>query len=118
MAWIDPETGLYPRVINAGGWDTRYMNRGIPREQMLAQFYKITATPGRYHAKGGGGHINTAERLQDGRLRLYDPQTGKHYDDATWEYYTTRMLLGVGIRVYKVDGFLINNDIISGVVHR
>ena len=89
---------------------------------MLAQFDNITAKPGRYHAyfawKGGGAHIITAERLQDGRLRLYDPQTGKLYDYATWEYYTTRMVLGHGINVYKVDGLLINNDIIPGVVHR
>lgn len=121
-AWIDPETGLYPKAIKAGGWNPKYMNRGIPRSQMLAQFDNITAKPGRYHAyftwKGGGGHIITAERLQDGRLRLYDPQTGKLYDYATWEYYTTRMVLGHGINVYKVDGLLINNDIISGVVHR
>ena len=121
MAWIDPETGRYPSVIKAGGWNP--MNtRGIPRNQMLAQFDKITATPGRYHAyfywKGSGGHIITAERLQSGQLRLYDPQTGKHYDDATWEYYTTRMVLKHGISVYRSDGFLINNDIISGVVRR
>ena len=122
MAWIDPETGQYPTVIKAGGWNPKYMNRGIPRKQMLAQFDKITAKPGRYHAyftwKGGGGHIITAERLQDGRLRLYDPQIGKLYDYATWKYYTTRMVLGYGISVYKVDGLLVNNDIISGVVHR
>lgn len=120
MAWIDPETGLYPKAIKAGGW--KDWSNEIPREQMLAQFDKITASPGRYHAyyywKGGGGHIITAERLQDGRLRLYDPQIGKHYDDAAWEYFTTRMVLGHGISVYKVDGFLVNNDIISGVVHR
>ncbi|HKM31882.1 MAG: aminotransferase class I/II-fold pyridoxal phosphate-dependent enzyme [Bacteroidales bacterium] len=67
---------------------------------------------------GGGGHIITAERLQSGQLRLYDPQTGEHYNDATWEHYTTRIVLGRSIRVYRSDGFLINNDIISGVVHR
>ena len=80
------------------------------------------ATPGRYHAyyywEGGGGHIITVERLQDGQLRLYDPLIGKLYDDAKWRFYTTRMVLRHGISVYKADGFLINNDIISGVVRR
>lgn len=121
MAWIDPETGQYPKVIKAGGWDS-INSRVTPRKQMLAQFDKITATPGRYHAyfywKGGGGHIITAERLQSGQLRLYDPQTGEHYNDATWEHYTTRIVLGRSIRVYKVEDYLVNNDIISGVVHR
>lgn len=84
----------------------------------------MTKTPGRYSLtyrwkvkQWKGGHIIVAERLADGTLRVYDPQTGRirTLEDIcktlNWGTYRT-----CGIQ--RVDKMAINLDMIDGIVRK
>lgn len=84
-----------------------------PQEALSA----ITRDTGRYFvtlwwAKGSGGHIFTAERLKDGVLRLYDPQTGSVGSlsgGGSFGGYWKEMDRGKGFRVLRVDTLKVRN---------
>lgn len=86
---------------------------------MKKEFDELTKEAGRYHLsfnwKGRSieGHIITAERFENGGLRIYDPQTGEILD---WKILKTKIRTEYGIRLYRVDNMLINEDIINGIV--
>lgn len=75
---------------------------------------------GRYHIswmwkKKKSGHIITAERLSDGTLRFYDPQSGKtgfHWSMSEIDAHR------IGFKILRVDTLKTNVDVISGVVKR
>jgi hypothetical protein len=62
---------------------------------------------------GDGGHIFTAERLADGKLRIYDPQNGKI---VNWINLRKNISLKYSVYILRVDELQINLDIINGIV--
>lgn len=72
---------------------------------------------GRYHIRfrfqNDGGHVITAERLADGSLRIYDPQSGKIIKD--FSEYTTAVKHN-SFEYYRVDDLRINPDVAKGAV--
>ena len=124
LAWIDPKTGKTPRSQTAGGeyWDGRKVKRKTIK-MMNEELNELTKDTGRYHIKtywkkaaGGGAHIFTAERLEGGSIRFYDPQTGKMVD---WVGDWSKDIdLKFGVDLLRVDGLLVNADIVNGVVKK
>lgn len=85
-AWIDPETMQTPEKKQAGG---QYVSGLDIKSKTLAQLNKelneLTKAAGRYHIdfiwkNGKGGHIITVDRLENGSIRIYDPQIGRLSD--------------------------------------
>lgn len=121
-AWIDPKTGERPKKLTAGG---QYWDRNLHKEkaksatELKKEFDELTKETGRYHLsfnwKGRSieGHIITAERFENGGLRLYDPQIGQIVE---WKVLKSKIRTEYGIRLYRVDNMLINEDIIGGIV--
>lgn len=119
-AWIDPDTQAMPKKRTIG-------NTADSRGRIVAKSYKETMhdlmdamnDPGRYHVsfawKGrDDGHIITFERRPDGKIKWYDPQSGKC--DFFDKYYYGRIRVSRGIKVLRVDNLMINADIIGKVV--
>lgn len=86
-AWIDPKTGMHPE--SRGIIVDRYANVGEDffryRFATPETYEPIELEPGRYHLLWtwhykSSGHIITMEKLRDGSMRFYDPQTGKLAD--------------------------------------
>lgn len=73
--------------------------------------------PGRYHLRfrfqNDSGHVITAERLADGSLRIYDPQSGKIIKNFS-EY--TSKVKGESFEYYRVDNLQINPNVAKGSV--
>ena len=120
--WIDPETGKKPLCE----WMTNQFTRNSAKAAASAVkwYEEMTKTPGRYSLtyrwkvkQWKGGHIIVAERLADGTLRVYDPQTGRirTLEDIcktlNWGTYRT-----CGIQ--RVDKMAINLDMIDGIVRK
>lgn len=103
----------------AGAVPTKQTAKGTTASKIKKEFESLTKDIGRYHIdwswKGRKpvGHIITAERLPDGTLRFYDPQTG---EITTLDKIADRVKLSRGIRILRVDDLLINSDIVKGVV--
>ena len=120
-AWIDPKTGQAPKSLQAGGFYLdKYKLKNKPISVLNNDLKDLTKYVGRYHikflnkGKGSSGHILTAERLTDGTLRIYDPQTGKIED---WvKVLSKKIRLDYGAKILRVDDLLINTDIIDCIV--
>lgn len=117
-AWIDPKTGGRPTKTVC--YATPDGQRTGPRtvEDLIKNVEEAMKTPGRYHVDwvwGGrrSGHIITAERLPNGTLRFYDPQTGKLFAFRT---RASEFNLADGVKVLRVDNLKINGTIVDGVV--
>ena len=108
LAWLD-DKGNTPKSERTYGFDYH---------ATMTNLNTLTEAVGRYHIKWqwsrGGGHIITCERLADGTLRIYDPQTGQVI--TNFEAYAKPINLRDGIEVLRVDTLQINTDIIAGVV--
>jgi len=85
---------------------------GRTDDEIIAKLDKQTLVPGRYHVGinliDNTGHILTAERLPNGKLYYYDPQSGffvniTEYTDIDY------------IEVLKVDKLLFDTDILKGI---
>lgn len=120
-AWIDPKTMMIPEKKQAGG---QYVSGMDIKSKTLIQLNKelneLTKDIGRYHIdfmwKGSdGGHIVTVDRLENGSIRIYDPQTGRLGD---WKVISKEISLKYGVNVLRVDNLLVNTDIIDGVVRK
>ena len=118
-AWIDPVTGTKPKKtwINANvSLDRR--GRLVRRAKQLKEdLLRHTAEQGRYHLNWGwkskkSGHVIALERLEDGALRFYDPQTGKL---VQWEDVVKNIDLKL-CYLLRVDNLMVNTDIIDGIV--
>ncbi len=121
LAWIDPKTMTTPRLKTIG---LQVNSRGSivadSWKNTLADLDNATKEVGRYHLGFGwkgknSGHIITAERLENGSLKIYDPQNGK-CNIWTKEYMSKIGLSKSGIEILRVDNLLVNTDIIDGVV--
>lgn len=121
MAWIDPVTMKTPLKKRAGGqYVDVYKLKTKTLKQVNLELEEITKEIGRYHInfvwKGcKSGHIITIEKLSDGKMMLYDPQTGKM---ENWKDLSKNISLKYGVSVLRVDNLLVNTDIIDGIVKR
>ena len=120
-AWIDPETMQTPEKKQAGG---QYVSGLDIKSKTLTQLNKelneLTKEAGRYHIDfmwkdGKGGHIITVDRLENGSIRIYDPQIG-HLGD--WKVISKDISLKYGVNVLRVDNLLVNTDIIDRIVRK
>ena len=121
MAWIDPITRKMPDKRRAGG---EYVSKGKIKvkttKELASEFVELIKDDGRYHIdyknkNGSSGHIITLEKMENGKIRIYDPQNGK---DIEWANLREKVDLKHGINVLKVDNLLINTDIVDGIVTR
>lgn len=74
---------------------------------------------GRYHMwfkwnESNTGHMITAERLADGRIRYYDAQRGM--SSFKFLYSFDEIDTSAGIRILKVDDLIPNERLITGIV--
>ena len=120
-AWIDPETMQTPEKKQAGG---QYVSGLDIKSKTLTQLNKelneLTKEAGRYHIDfmwkdGKGGHIITVDRLENGSIRIYDPQIGRLGD---WKVISKDISLKYGVNVLRVDNLLVNTDIIDRIVSK
>ena len=120
-AWIGPETMQTPEKKQAGG---QYVSGLDIKSKTLTQLNKelneLTKEAGRYHIdfmwkNGKGGHIITVDRLENGSIRIYDPQIGRLGD---WKVISKDISLKYGVNVLRVDNLLVNTDIIDRIVRK
>lgn len=120
-AWIDPVTGKTPIKGRAGGVKGysstgRVMSKNI--KELEKELGDLIKEEGRYHIDFGwkgqrSGHIITLEKLNNGKVRIYDPQNGKI---VLWSDLRKDISLQYGVGVLRVDNLQINADIINGIV--
>ena len=121
LIWIDPNTGEKPKKTKVSGNSgiTAKGNVRTNKKLLEKNFQEATKEVGRYHITVVwnlySGHIFTAERLPDGTLAVYDPQTG---DSHCWERYLKALSARYGIAIQRVDNMLVNTELIGEVVHK
>lgn len=121
LIWIDPNTGEKPKKTKVSGNSgiTAKGNVRTNKKLLEKNFQEATKEVGRYHItvvwNQYSGHIFTAERLPDGTLAVYDPQTG---DSHCWERYLKALSARYGIAIQRVDNMLVNTELIGEVVHK
>lgn len=118
LAWLD-DNGQKPKKTNCHGY--RQGTWGAEFKLIMKEFKEATKEVGRYHIDWGwkgthSGHIITCERLQDGNLRVYDPQNGKIIGNL--EEYLKDMSLNRGLAVLRVDTLHINIPVVKEVLEK
>lgn len=120
-AWLN-EKGEIPSKTKVGGsvTDKRGRSKSKSIVKLSNELNDITKETGRYHIdwawkRGNSGHIITIERLDNGKVRLYDPQNGKI---VRWAELSRSISLRHGVNVLRVDNLLLNTDIIDGIVKK
>lgn len=78
----------------------------------------LTKERGRYNIdfawKGSrSGHIISLERLENGNIKIYDPQNGKI---IPWADLRKTISIKHGVAVLRVDDLLLNTSIVGGLV--
>lgn len=122
-AWIDPKTMVMPVKKTAGGiYDVTRTGalKSKSIKELTKELVELVKEPGRYHIdfswKGrNSGHIITLEKSLDGKIVIYDPQTGKI---KKWGELSKEISLKYGVNVLRVDNLLVNTDIINGIVKK
>ena len=122
-AWIDPKTMVIPKKQTAGGiYDITRSGalKSKSIKELTKELVELVKEPGRYHIdfawKGkNSGHIITLEKLHNGKIIIYDPQTGKM---KNWRELSKEISLRYGVNVLRVDNLLVNTDIIDGIVKK
>lgn len=122
-AWIDPKTMAMPKKQTAGGiYDITRSGalKSKSIKELTKELVELVKEPGRYHIdfawKGkNSGHIITLEKLHNGKIIIYDPQTGKM---KNWKELSKEISLKYGVSVLRVDNLLVNTDIIDGIVKK
>ncbi|WP_291577241.1 toxin glutamine deamidase domain-containing protein [Bacteroides sp.] len=122
-AWIDPKTMVMPVKKTAGGiYDVTRTGalKSKSIKELTKELVELVKEPGRYHIdfswKGrNSGHIITLEKSLDGKIVIYDPQTGKI---KNWGELSKEISLKYGVNVLRVDNLLVNTDIINGIVKK
>ena len=99
-AWINPKTGKTPSPTIIKGDD------------LLSKAEKQMQAVGRYHVgvniSDKIGHVITAERMQDNKLLLYDPQDGQFVNISS-------LTNAVFLEIIKVDKMVIKKNIMSSI---
>lgn len=85
LAWIDPKTGKNPVYIKDDTAITpkkyfKFLQEIIKEKER----YTIEFT---WKGSGSSGHIISLDRDDDGKLRFYDPQIGRSYNEAQIQEY-------------------------------
>jgi hypothetical protein len=115
-AWLDAD-GNIPKKIQCYTLNMDRRGRIVTKE---ANKWKLldeaTKEPGRYHVdwrwkRSRSGHIVTLERLDDGRIRWYDPQSGTI--NCMTRYWETKV---TEIRVLRVDTLKPNPEVCKNVL--
>lgn len=107
--WIDPKTGRAPSptVVSAKTID-----------KTIKRLDEQTASIGRYHIsvnwKGGGGHAFCIDRLPNGKLRIYDPQS----NELNINDWINDLSLKKGIKITRVDNLLINPRAVAQILKK
>ena len=122
-AWIDPKAMVMPKKQTAGGiYDITRSGalKSKSIKELTKELVELVKEPGRYHIdfawKGkNSGHIITLEKLHNGKIIIYDPQTGKM---KNWKELSKEISLRYGVSVLRVDKLLVNTDIIDGIVKK
>ena len=120
LIWKDAE-GKVPKKTKVSGIKGVTSRGNIITDKRILQknLNEATKETGRYHLtvqwNKRSGHIFTAERLNDGTLQIYDPQTGS---TECWDRYLKYLDAKYGIGLQRVDGLFVNLDIVDGVVHK
>lgn len=122
-AWIDPKTMVMPKKQTAGGiYDITRSGalKSKSIKEVTKELVELVKEPGRYNIdfawKGkNSGHIITLEKLHNGKIIIYDPQTGKM---KNWRELSKEISLRYGVNVLRVDNLLVNTDIIDGIVKK
>ena len=122
-AWIDPKTMVMPKKQTAGGINDITRSGALKSKsikELTKELVELVKEPGRYHIdfawKGkNSGHIITLEKLHNGKIIIYDPQTGKM---KNWKELSKEISLRYGVSVLRVDNLLVNTDIIDGIVKK
>lgn len=99
-AWINPKTGKVPSSTKIKG------------EDLLSKVEKQMKAVGRYHVginyNEQDGHIITAERTENGKLLLYDAQSGLFWSEKEFKK-------AMFIEILKIDKLLINPKMLKGI---
>lgn len=100
-AWLDPETG---KPVNRQ--DITAPNTVTTAKKCKAWLEESVQEGARYtfaHVWKGGksGHIISADRDSSGKLRLYDPQSGKTYQDADIDAYLKNIKHTMTLKFYN-----------------
>jgi len=124
LIWIDPATGKTPTRT----WmKNKFTRKSAAAAASAVDWYnEQTKEVGRYSITyrwkiglSTGGHIICAERLPNGHLRVYDPQSGKtttlekicaSLNWTTWN--------GETCGVQRVDTMMVDTNMIAGVVRK
>ncbi len=98
----------------------RFRNTAKANEELMQRFHEATKEEGRYFISWDwkdktSGHIVTAERLKDGTLRIYDPQTGRIMKGFDLKKID---LERQGLCYIRVDNRFMNADVARGVVKK
>ena len=123
-AWLDPETGEYPKTI--------LPEKPVRNYKQYYEFLKEKLKEGeRYNigfmwkGRSRSGHIVTMYR-EKGDIILYDPQTGKKYkNEQMADEYLSRMKVagstyGISIssvpQLYRVDNMAFNPEYVDDIM--
>jgi hypothetical protein len=89
-------------------------------QEISKDFNDFTKIEGRYHISyfprreyGNSWHIVTLERLSNGNIQIYDPQSGSI---ENWGLLANIINRGRGINVLRVDDLFVNTTIIKDIV--
>lgn len=122
MAWTEPKTGTSP--IPFRDWSA------LTPKKFLNLLETIVNPGERYtlrfaNQSNGDGHIVNLDRTPDGKLRIYDPQTGSIYLDAELRNYIRRFTfrgMQNGVKadyppaILRVDNLEFNRKIVDGIL--
>jgi len=107
-AWIDPNTGYYPKYItferaedSASFFNSleEVISKDSPNSRYTIEFA--------WRGRSRSGHIISLNRDESGQLRLYDPQSSEIYSGERFKFYFNRIVLS-STKVLRVDDKLPN----------
>lgn len=93
IAYRDPKTGASPPIVWGEGVNTpkrilKFLEDNVEDDCRYSLSFSLDV-------ETGNGHIVNIFRNQDGNLRIYDPQSGKIYEDRRLRDY---------IKTFKIKG--------------
>ena len=115
--WYNPATGSVPDVTYLAEQNSKLSQSNLPSELEI-QLGAMIKPGQRFHLafqwKGSGGHVVTIEKGADGKLFLYDPQTGLH--GSVSAYFSpkrnpqARDITLRSLRTYRVDNCKLSSN--------
>lgn len=125
LAFIDPDTGQNVKPEKFSGLplgQTIGYENEFSKTNLKANFEALTKEPGRYHfsytytcCRKHYGHIICVERFPNGKLVMYDPQTG---NPKSWKEISKKIRKRYIHQVLRVDDKLINIELVKWVVKK